>query len=293
MAAGALLMTVSLAQSQKSPGAADDGPHNTNLPADQAGRDQEKIEDAPSTAALLESRIQSQSGEKRKETADDYNAQSLEIQRRMADSAENQVSVGFAVFGIGLLDTVIAFYAFIYLRRTFGETQRAAKASRDAAEAAQAQVEIANKAFIRSHRPHLNVRNFRLERIGKDKIIVHYRIANIGDSEATIVSWNESYILALEEVFPAVPLYSPSRSLSGVGPLEIGTALLGAMPIIQENIGDTVFAASELGESFLYVYGFIHYTDKLKNLRELHFCRVFNPKSERFEIGDHEQEYAD
>lgn len=280
----------SWAQTPKVKGTAHNGPLTDSQPNNQTRERDYPTKDARFSVTVLQSSGDAERSRKLEDDAKEYNDNNLNTQRRMAAASEKQVTAGLIVAGLAGVEILVTAFGLIFLRRTYIETKATAEASINAANSAREQVVLAREEFIASHRPRLKIRNFRIAPVSKDKILIQYRVVNVGDTTATIVNWNQSTVFMPKKIFPALPVYAPSNSLIGVLPLESGMSWPGVIEMAEENIGGV---EGRIRQEFLYVYGFIRYSDRLKNERELFFCRLFNPETERFEIGDEEHDYAD
>jgi hypothetical protein len=177
-----------------------------------------------------------------------------------------------------------------------------------AAEETRKSVDLASKEFVSSHRPKVIMRRASLYIDPDDEIVadatlksgVAYVVANVGDTDATVVESNATiHVLKVRDksemgdiVFSAgLPVSDDIRSI-GDPILTPGVAYTFLAGTPDDNLISAKFGARAGYAKILFV-GYVIYADANGVRRRTQFCRQYEPITERFIVADTEHDYTD
>jgi hypothetical protein len=236
--------------------------------------------------------------------------------RRIADYTQALALYTALLVGVGVLQFLALAVQSCFLLGSLRETRAAtgltraalAETSRSNAateSAASAAVELTRRTFLLSHRPKLIVRNIGVASAGQPRIVlekmpeelaqVRFFVANVGGVVGTITSWCGRVFIN-----ERLPLDSPCGTQTATN------VHIPLSPGVDKQLEFRLGTAEDLwvrntqpeqlntGKRFLWVMGWIEYTDELGNSRRSAFCRQWDPSSLRFvPVADADYEHAD
>jgi hypothetical protein len=217
--------------------------------------------DSPLPVTVVSSPNEAANASIRENKTDQFNADYLKSQIRLAVAAERQANAARVAAVLVILDFVVAAFALWFLRGTY--------------LAARAQL-----------RPKIIVRNISLEKDSDGKREILYALVNIGTSKGTIV---DSWITT-----EAVEEGEHVRNLRALGHKQLGGPVFAVGQYYDFNFplpdGHSKAVGSLLHD--LYFTGAVRYIDEFGNSRNSVFRRKYR-KGGFHRTDDPDHEYAD
>ncbi len=190
-----------------------------------------------------------------------------------------------AVFTLGLV---------IFGFRQANDAKESIAATRTAAQAAQATVELAQREFISTHRPRLIVRNVHAKMLGADQpIAIRFTIINKGQTDALRTEWRVGVIIldAGRNIYGMEGIDAPRQTLGA--PLASGMDYISDFES-RKPLDQTDLDSVDLGEKHLWFCGVIAYFDGANNVRRTGFVRRYDGGTKRFRLTNNpDDEYED
>lgn len=180
-----------------------------------------------------------------------------------------------------------------HMESGLAETVKAASAARDSAE-------TANRTFVASHRPRLEVRFMSDNGIAQIKAITgRFILCNIGDTRATLIR-GYSEVIPLPFDRDRLPAATPYERQPGAAFIDIELLPGNSTPVTFPTIAPKKPEPSDAREHDLetrgniYVIGWIDYTDDTGIVHRKGFARRYYRDTKRFErVNDQDYEYDD
>jgi hypothetical protein len=183
----------------------------------------------------------------------------------------------------GALCIIALFQLFVFGWQGY-QLQETVKATKEAAS-------VANKEFISTHRPRIILHSIKFSSAENmdDPVPIEFRYVNIGDTRGHVTEVGTRLIYTRNMVESDLEFIV----LKINPPMEIESGAFGFKLTAEKNNLDLDAALLTDDGVKLFCVAYISYTDDMGTVRQMGFCRQYNPETNRWiGVSDPEYEYS-